>query len=107
MTTTPKKKREHIDISFDDNNNINNSNNNKGPVLLRQVALFPSVGDNCAVCTKKVDAGLLIILNEKENEKEENQTFPLSHSALEGHRYEYFECINNNNNNHSLSILCD
>lgn len=86
---TPKKKREHIEISYDENNTAKTEPAAKVssvPVPLRQFALFPSPGDNCAVCTKKVDAGVQLILEGDSNDK----PVRLSHSVLEGHRYKFY-----------------
>lgn len=85
-----RKKRTHIDISFDeskDNTSNPASSKLKAVVPLRQVALFPLPGDNCAVCTRRVDAGLTVIIPD-DNTKDNKEGFEvkLSHSVLEGHR---------------------
>eukprot|EP00026_Physarum_polycephalum_P001799 Phypoly_transcript_01802.p1 GENE.Phypoly_transcript_01802~~Phypoly_transcript_01802.p1 ORF type:complete len:875 (+),score=145.79 Phypoly_transcript_01802:33-2657(+) len=80
-SSTPKKKREHIAISFDDTaSSPPPAKVPSVPVSLRSIALFPSSGDNCAVCTKKVEAGLQVVL------EGEDTPIKLSHSVLEGHR---------------------
>lgn len=82
-SSTPKKKRDHIDISFDDtkDTSLPLPKVPLAPLPLRSVALFPSPGDNCAICTKKVDAGLQVML------EGEDKPVRLSHSVLEGHRF--------------------
>ena len=86
MASTPKKKRDHIDITFDEKNSsevVTSSPPLKvpsTPLPLRSVALFPSPGDNCAVCTKQVPAGLQVLIEGEEN------PVKLSHTVLEGHR---------------------
>jgi hypothetical protein len=79
-SSTPKKKRDHIDISFDDKATSPSAKVPSIPVTLRSVALFPATGDNCAVCTKKVEAGLQVLL------EGEDTPIKLSHTVLEGHR---------------------
>ncbi len=81
--TNTKKKREHIDISFDSSSPPSSPSS---PIPLRQIGLFPAPGDNCAILTKKVDGGTKVLLPDNHTEGNEGFVVKLSHSVLEGHR---------------------
>lgn len=48
-------------------------------IRFEQVAVIPEPGDNCAVASRTLDAGTMIIRGD--------QQYPLSHRVMEGHRF--------------------
>lgn len=48
-------------------------------VALDEVAVIPEAGDNCAVVSRTLDAGTVIVRGD--------QQYPLSHRVMEGHRF--------------------
>lgn len=82
------KPRKYIDIQFEDTTSTTSTTSKpsqpKVPVPFRSIALFPAVGDNCAVLTNKTDAGTLVELPAEG--ASEKIIFSLSHTVLEGHR---------------------